>query len=325
MRTVLLIPLVFAACSSPSINVKEKWTNSILNYSFIPLYPMREDVYVGDVRIHRLDANEGHGLYSRYLTKIDVGLGDKETGRPSYAATGKNVPVTKNGVTSWTQAARANSLNSGSDPDRLRLMSLPKIEAARITEADARGGGVLGAWNLLLDGSISRQENLLVSLTGIETAEISDVSTAARFRDTIKHKLVSDHDFLVGVCAAANAMADPDMNQTAISMVTRVAYARGIEYKYGDSFNASLKATATPTAGGQDQKIGGKRKSEDTVSQHEVFDRPMAFGVDAVMLNPKSLLPGIVGKCDKELEDFRFSPRIAGKLTAARPNPEPEN
>ena len=155
MRSVLLLPIVFAACSSPSINVKEKWTNSILNYSFIPLYPMREDVYVGDVRIHRLDANEGNGLYSRYLTKIDVGLGDKETGRPSYAATGKNVPVTNGGVTSWPQATRANSLNQGSDADRLRLMSLPKIEAARITEADARGGGVLGADRALAARAIS--------------------------------------------------------------------------------------------------------------------------------------------------------------------------
>ena len=42
--------------------------------------------------------------------------------------------------------------------------------------------------------------------------------------------------------------------------------------------------------------------------------------------NADQILMGeFTGERDKELEDFKFSRRIAGKLTAAKPNPEPEN
>ncbi len=57
-HTLSITALALAGCASPQISVKEKWSRSIANYDLVPLYPMREDVFIGDVRIHRVEGVE---------------------------------------------------------------------------------------------------------------------------------------------------------------------------------------------------------------------------------------------------------------------------
>jgi hypothetical protein len=41
--------LAAAACASPDINVRSQWGTSLSEYGLLPVYPLRENVYVGDI------------------------------------------------------------------------------------------------------------------------------------------------------------------------------------------------------------------------------------------------------------------------------------
>lgn len=294
--SIILAACALAGCAGPSVNVKEKWFESVANYAFVPLYPMREDVYVGDIRIHRTDFADAKGLNSRFVDRIDVGIAEKEAKTPVYAKT-TTMPERKDGVGMWKQSTTAgNIFRQQEDLHRLRLMALPKIDVVRITKADAKASGLFGLWNVLVSGDIEDEENLLISLTGLETTEISDVENADKFLKKVKG-LLDNEQSLTGICAAAKAMGDPEFEKTAISLVTRVAYARGVEYSYGDNFAASLRGSISSTKGDKEVDGGAGVVSEKSLGLNEIYEYPMAFGVDALMIDPRLVGANLAQRC----------------------------
>jgi len=285
LKMILLLALT--GCGTPSVPVKEKWTQSIQNYSFVPLYPMREDVYVGDIRIHRLDGKAGSGLHSRFIA--------------SMAVEGARKPISD-------RPARAQNFHppKGS-PKQLRKMSLPALEAARVTAADLSGSGVLGLWNLAIGGNVKDSETVMVTLDGIESVEIADWTAASRFLQTVE-EMLAQPDQLLGICVAAKAMGDPKLEQTAISLVTRVAYARGLDYSYGESFSLALKASAQQAANQTTAGAGIQEDTSGSLAHKATFDRPMAFGVDAIMIQPILLKETLAEDCKTVTEGFVASP-----------------
>jgi hypothetical protein len=326
MKKSISIALLVAltGCGAPNIAVKEKWTESIANFSFVPLYPMREDVFVGDIRIHRLDANKGAGLYSRYVRRLSVDVEEKEAASPVYAATGAARPELTGDTVSWNLPEGDTPIfaahmplpkDKTPTPKRLRLMALPSLAAVRITSADVSGGGPLGALNLLFSGSFEDEENVLVSLKGLETVEISDIGVAARFEEEVK-KMLRTPTELKALCVAAKAMGDPGFEKSAISLVTRVAYARGMEYAYGDNFKGALSASAGLPAKDTEGKGNFSNETTKSLNLNEIFDRPMAFGVDAIMIDPKKLRTGLASTCAKEADAFMTTP-LSEAMTGA--------
>lgn len=364
MRKFILLAstAIVAACSTPGINVKEQWSDSITNFAMVPLYPMREDVYVGDIRIHVLDIGESDTLDSRYLgrlsalgdvyTGVDDALIKKEQSAPDYSdpSFGENtakleaqilkemgaVPEVKTdedanastavaqaaallaeakqGVQRWTQpntTLTPKRLGEDRQIFRLRRAALPRLDAARVTSADAQAFGILKAWNYVIGGSVEDTETVMISLTRLESAELDETQVIKPFYEQVSAATKNDdEEFLHAVCHAAKSWGDPTFEKTAISMVTRVFYARGVQYTYGETFGAALKASLDPLGDVADQAQGGSANGRfaraGRLSLNEEFNAPMAFGVDAVMLDPQAF--GLGAKCETINKRFRTSP-----------------
>lgn len=376
MKKLLAVIASFTltACSSPGLDVKSQWSDSIVNYAMVPLYPMREDVFVGDIRIHVVEVGGSSTLDSRYLGRledVDEGLIGKERRAPNYinaefaSGQGSQQPLDLPGASQpgKAQMPQAGSAASGEgkgqkndgasvpdpelliagtqlpaerwpqptvdlaagriDPnsgrllydrqvDRLRRAALPRLDAARITRAEAESMGIIGIFNFLVGGKVEDEETLMISLTKLETAELSDPDVIKVFHDQVKERLQNDDGFLMAVCHAALSWGDQAFDKTAISLVTRVFYARGIQYSYGDNFGAALQASIDPTGAKvrRLQKLGGGAEvgKAARLGLNEEFNVPMAFGVDAVMLDPRNLGIDLAGRCVDHQRKFRVSP-----------------
>ena len=162
-KFMIPLALLVAGCGAPKVDVKKQWTDAIHNFSLVPLYPMREDVFVGDVRIHKIgtDARASGALESRMLYR----LGDGEqkfkmnnAKAPHYPKGSAAEPVTvqsgqapppRFSAQPGGDEAAANTAGASS---RLRLATLPGYDGVRITEANATWNGVSGLWKFMVDG-----------------------------------------------------------------------------------------------------------------------------------------------------------------------------
>ena len=290
MRSVFLLPMAVAACATPSINVKEQWTDAVKNYGFVPLYPPRADVVVGDVRVHTLDANKGPVLKSRPMLHINMS-GDLDKGRSFPLIT---EPADEAGVRKgWF--------------DRRRAMALPALEAIRVSAADARGTFPFKLWNFILDAQISDAESVAISLDDLTSVEVSDDVAVPAFLAAIEEKM-KDESFRDTLCAQAITIGDPSFEKTRISMITRVAYVEKVKYSYGDTFKSTLKATVNSVLDEQEQARGSTSLEQTkTLSLEDDFEKdPLAFGVDAVMIDPLKMDKDLGEHCKKS--PIAFSP-----------------
>jgi hypothetical protein len=118
-------------------------------------------------------------------------------------------------------------------------------------------------------------------------------------------------------------------------MVTRVVYARSIDYAFGDNFGAAICAAAgegsvntgalTVQSDDRDQSLPAndptlpvvdpaqlsgtgvpglsasfRRQTKDGLSITEVFERPMAFGVDLITIDPTAYHEDLVKFCSDD-------------------------
>ena len=253
--TLLICLITLTGCSLPKVSAKRDWLTSIGSFGFVPLYPMREDIHVGDLRIHRIDISD-NSLNSRPLDPLK-GIFESKEERD------KLLKRTK--------------------------MALPRIDVTRTTDANFEASGLIGLWNSVFGVTYNRTEVLSVALTDLETEELEDHRLIEKFEDQVI-LMLSNEIKLKALCVAAKVMGDPKFKDTAISVVTRVGYANGIEYRRsrsgtltvdGSTENAGTKTKASAknsgTASGSGQSITAK------------FGTPLAFGVDAIMIDPKKL------------------------------------
>jgi hypothetical protein len=312
---------------------------------------MREDLFIGDVRMSNV-SGDAYYLNSRLLGHVPLEreLMGKEKALPAYGKTGNAPSPTAKGSEAWGQPD--SSLGPTGLAPRLRLAALPKIDAARVTGADVGGGGAAGVWNFIVGGGVSSEQTLMISLSGIETLELDDAVAIPAFIKWLRLGLSSIEDvgMLTAFCANAKLFGKDAQENTRISMVTRALYARGIDYSYGDTFGAALRASAgaagsngvvtdafvtpggtgtatTPaapsvelskfTAGAPGIAARISRASRDGLSLTEIFERPLAFGADVVAINPFTLVPGLSARCEK-----LGLPIFTGPLTTTLSDPK---
>lgn len=314
---------VFASCGTPKIPVKERWGESVRNFALVPIYPMRENVFIGDVRIHTSEGDP-YSLTSRYLGHIEVeaALENLERSLPVYGSSNSK-PKPTSEKPAWQQPT--SNLSAGNAADRLRLAALPKIDLTRLTGGDLGGSGVIGIWNFLIGGSAESEQTLVMSVSGVENLELPDPIAIGAFNDYLQLQFGKDSPELSAICSAARRFEDPKFEHTRISMVTRVVYARGIDYAFGDNFGAAVRAAAgegtvntgalTAQDDGNDQtpptidltqlsatgvpglSASFRRQTKDGLSITEVFERPMAFGVDLITIDPTAYRKDLVNLC----------------------------
>ncbi len=254
---VALWAALLTSCATYSPNsVKERWNESIRNYALIPIYPMVEQVYIGDIRLFTGKTNP-YGLSSIYIghvPDIEDDLKYKERELPINPKTMQPPdPANKSAV--WPQPDQPISLPATTeDPDlRLKLAALPNIELASVTEADFGWSGISGLWNWIVGGHAGSRTTLRISVSGVETLEIDIISAYGNTKDhleymvsteTDKHGKIVPNAFMNGVCAAAKTLGDPKGKTSKFAVVTRVFYARSIKYVYGETVGAALRAAA---------------------------------------------------------------------------------
>lgn len=312
------------ACGGPlQTSVKKQWAQSVQNYSLIPVYPMREDVFIGTLRLKKKTESDDF-LNSRSLGYIDMSqaLLAEEAGKPTYGKSGtlKKItdPTSKEQIGwEWSQPNSSLRQTGAQSQQRLRLSALPGISMVRLSEADLSQSGIAGLVAYAVAGRAKSGAFLNINLSGIETLEVDDVTALRVVRRDVVGRLSRDQNFRDAICAGAIAL-DTDLNDVQISMVTRVFYARGINYSWGNSASAALGATvgagSPPTLDNNtttdaDAPDGGTQKvasvnitpispgtstglassSENRLTQNEVFDRPLAFGVQSMDVDPAAL------------------------------------
>ena len=314
MLTLVLCLFLQVNCSSiPQTSVKERWNDSIKNYALVPIYPMVEQAYIGDLRLFTDNTNP-YGLSSRYIgyvDEIEEELRKNEKLRPKYP----NKKLAPDNAGEATVPPKPGEQHLG-------IAALPNITLVRITEAEIGGSGITGLWNWIVGGSGRSEAMLNLSVSGIETQEIDDIKAYALTKEHLEEQSNSP-TFKEGVCAAATTLGDPTGMTSKIAVVTRVFYASGIKYVYGKSFGATLRAVAgegsyqdltqqretmPPVYSANSLEMGvnnltppavdllalakkttpglvGRfaKASRDTLTLEEVFERPIAFGADVLV------------------------------------------
>ena len=344
-RLVALLPcvacVVFAGCSTvPQISIKERWNQSINNFALVPIYPMLEQVYIGDLRLF-VDKSSPYGLSSRYIGHVDGienELYTKETKLPTYPKT-KTPPSLAKSPPMWVQPDDQISPPGSVTQQRLRRAAFPSMALVSVTDGELGGSGLSGLWSWIVGGSVRSEATLNLSLFGVETLELDDISAYAATIEYLNEQVGSTDDsgsdaFKEGVCAAATSLGDPRGETSKIAVITRAFYARGIQYTYGDTFAASLRAAAgegerpslpreemeagvplapeedeAPAPDGDEGKAGDGTNTvavdlaeldsrttpgligrfatvrDDRLALTDTFERPMAFGVDVLVLS----------------------------------------
>ncbi|MEL6763833.1 MAG: hypothetical protein AAFO87_09250, partial [Cyanobacteria bacterium J06607_6] len=212
--------LTLVGCGTPQVNVKDQWNRALVNYSFVPLYPARGDVQVGDVRVHTIK-RASETLDSRLISKAS----DNQIVRPHPA---------------YTPAI------------------LPGIEAVRSISLDADATGLSGLLRRILGSKIDASSTLYVSMRQLQTAEVSDQAVARGFHSYLRANTAKqfdeETDFMWGLCAAAKSLGNPRFDDIGISMVTRVIKANEIVYYSGSALtNVPGNTRSTVPAAGAEK------------------------------------------------------------------------
>lgn len=324
MRHILLPSLMFlAACTTPvpQAPVGEKWAAAIRNYGMRPVYPLREDVFVGDMRLSTPGA--AGEIRSRYLGHLPLvtPLTEQEQIRPTHSlTTATTLPAGAHGTRPEAFASTLSESTTGGL--RLRRMALPKFDAIRVTAAELGGSGGVGLYGAAADLALGAQQQLSMQLSGLEGVEITDAALFTAFRaqlDSAREPLA------LSICIAAYALGDATLEQSHIELVRRVFYARQLDYMAGDAFNlaaevaaaraaspqakaagqalgdcstdpipepapatpsAETPATATPApaTGIEAGRAALRHRRQNCQSLQQVFDRPMAFALDTIRI-----------------------------------------
>ena len=238
-----------------------------MNYSFVPLYPARGDVQVGDIRIHTIET-AAETLDSRLVSK-------------------------------------ASENRIVLSPPKYTPAILPGIEAVRSVSIDAETSGLSGVLRDILGTRVDASSSLFVSLGSLTTAEVADHKVAAKFyqyiRDKAEQHPTGENHFVWGLCAAAKSLGDPEFDDIGISIVTRVVRAGEVTYYSGSGLtNAagdSQPLAKTGDAGAKATLEAQKNTEGNSFTSKTGSNLPKAnipggvvVGVDALMLRPATAI-----------------------------------
>lgn len=258
--------VIVGACATPQVDVKDRWNQALVNYSFVPLYPARGDVRVGDIRIHTIET-AAETLDSRLISKASENR--IVLPAPEYAPA-----------------------------------ILPGIEAVRSVSIDTEASGLSGMLRDILGTRVDASSSLFVSLHSLTTAEVADHKVAGKFykyiRDKAKQPPTGESHFVWGLCAAAKTLGNPEFDEIGISIVTRVIRAGEITY-YSRSGLTNVASDAQPLAttgeAGVTTALAAQKNNEgNSFTVRTGSNLPKAnipggvvVGVDALMLRPEKV------------------------------------
>ena len=275
--TIIALSLVALASCAPTVgSVKQRWTKDLTAYSFVPMYPPREDVDVGDIRVH-LDVGGSQAFDSRLMWDV------KAHGQIHQNHVSKNVPAV-----------------------------LPGLESVRLAALDVSSIGILGGLGKVFGSHVEATDSLHVALKDLTTDEISDVHVATKFRGFVGKRLTESPSDIEGFCAAAISLGyDGRLDRVRISIVTRLIRAGSLSYFSGEGVS-TIQGSSDPKATGQlnGQPGVAARAAAKIGSEDGALKRNVVIGVDALMLRPEVLNKNLKSICSNYEKIYEY-PRLA--------------
>lgn len=248
---VLCSVLSSCAMSVPEVPVAQQWATTMNNFSLQAIYPMREDVRVGDIKLTVDAKTVPHGV----LPFRDIAHLDLSDVMQAYYEQRASYPVDQSftkgqdGSKPWVQPISPTGIftKNKTDVNRLRMAALPGIKVATVVQGTL--GGQIPLQGTSVGGAIAAQGNrvLDISLTGIEEVRAPDDFTVfRRFQEScatdIKDHLSEDQ---LSSSLALMTAEPVERSQPQLAIITQVYYARAIDYtfKTDQAYAADLAAT----------------------------------------------------------------------------------
>lgn len=286
----------------PELDIEEQWTNAMARQSMFAFFPLDEDVMVGDVFLNTRGAptsrDDGNFDLVRIARtpKIEVarGLCDSQKERlfiafaePRGVATegqqGKAADAKKEAVLASPASSPClmimKALEKGDPlPSSIRLAdatdsvsdfrlghtSIPKLTAARLTEAQVGASGLLGNFGANLGFASGSNVALTIELKDLQQLQI-ELPIAM---DMLRRLVVADTAVRPGAVVRIMAPRWPEGTKhlcrgdfgkirdgMSVAIVTRVLYAGKVEYQFSRSAEMALRLAihATSVLEGQPQ------------------------------------------------------------------------
>jgi len=254
------------ACTGvPDVNVKDRWSRALVNYSFVPLYPARGGINIGEIRIHRIK-----------------GFGATLDSRLFYTS---------------EEAKFFTKL-----PEEYPAI-LPGIETFQLTRLNAEKLLRPKLLRDLFGTNLESYASLTLSLGKLTTAETSDRLIAEKFWQHLEKQRLNP-EFVSGLCAAAITLNDASLDDIVISVVTRVIRAGAVTYVSANGYSTEPGRAIGPDAKEENdgtepdadaaqpvlQKNAAIRTTRNVVTSLTATDiPPVTIGVDALTTTPRKL------------------------------------
>ncbi|GBO79658.1 hypothetical protein AA0242T_0360 [Acetobacter aceti NRIC 0242] len=283
----VLMPLSGCAMRPPEIDISKMWSRSLESYGFRALYPMQEDVAIGDIFITmksdddspdsgwpmRVTASDKKKLIEilqkTYEDRVTIEPAVEWMKTPSVpsnnsAASAEKEVNTKYADTKKTPASRYDIHAAGSSsPLRMKRIAVPGLAVARISSADLACGGSLYGATIRAAFGISANVGLEITLNGLEEVHLDladafqlirnerDILLGTKVTPGFIAALIAQYrpGLLKAYCDGNLEKIDHDAD-VRLMVANEVLYTHQISYSYtdGSSLVGQLSAAAANAA-----------------------------------------------------------------------------
>lgn len=234
-----------------------QWSDSIAELGIRPIYPPREDVYVGDlyiVRVHPTDGDpkQSTALYREpptFVVNFDLRPGAHYANRPSLPLTPKTArPKEQLFDEQPSTTAFAEFFDSSlkkTDALRTRLVAFPGYYFASVRQAQVTAGVPTSGFAAALGFESNDDWSLSVSVPRAESYAVSGAHAYKRLSDicSVSGELVEP--VLNAVATNENTTAkDSRAVKRVAALVTEVFMARQIQYEFKASASMGAQLSA---------------------------------------------------------------------------------
>lgn len=256
MRAFFLLILalsLLATCSDVTAEkIRKKYTNQVRLLDIVPVYPPREDVQVGDLRLEYAYPDDDDGRVFEDLDRIPavIRLAEQKLADrtlfddTTFEKDGKIAP-TSSGISLGTTGRVPTRLQSGRYP--LPLVALPKVTVRATNSFNAGLLTPLQALGLLVgnssDVTLDFNDTRVFGVTRTQASQVGKSAICNFLKSPLFKVVIADLETRATAYDNANNIPEKERAKRVwrMNVVTKVYLTRQISYTYN---NAQIRAAA---------------------------------------------------------------------------------
>lgn len=253
-----MLTLAIAGCTTtPKGYVAREWSQSLRELNIVPVFPPREDVYVGDIYLDPAppdkEVKTGPLPIGQIVGRLTLTneLNAFYSTRASFPPT---QPETTNFMANYTnnpfallpQAADTNrDIFAGGDIHRLRMVGFPSFMSATFSQGDLSAVIPVEGINIGLAGSSSRSRTATISIPvaesyGLPSSEVLDAAVKGGKLSGAGKSFSGTNIFY---CTGTKSI---NSNHVYLRLITEVFYTRAIDVSIGQKTTSGIGVSAKP-------------------------------------------------------------------------------